>query len=222
MVFFKGLAPSCHTSKKKSENKKCFLLGVLALCSFIEESINPSVQKRFYAGEQYPMGPQSAFPLFSKVTSALHACRAQWILTPHRQHLLNRAEHLVRAWGHTEKWPYKDNCRLHHYLEIKLGCLEIALAQANTQPPTYRYVKAACMEHTELCEQDTCELKQPVGKGWESHRNTTDLSWLAQPNWKCSETQVMHKMQTPGRKGQKASSTSQSELILAELLKNIW
>lgn len=51
MVLFKGLAPSCHMSnqieKNKNKTKRCFLLGVLALCSFMEELVSPSVQKGF-------------------------------------------------------------------------------------------------------------------------------------------------------------------------------
>lgn len=41
--------PHVHPNqgKKKHKTKRCFLLGVLALCSFMEELVSPSVQKGF-------------------------------------------------------------------------------------------------------------------------------------------------------------------------------
>lgn len=66
--------------------------------------------------------------------------------TLQREHLLGGTEHLVRAWGHAKKWPYKDTCKLHQCLKRKLCFSEIALAHADAQPQACACVKAACMQ----------------------------------------------------------------------------
>lgn len=95
MVLSKRLAPSCHISRP-IEKKMCFLLEALALCSFVEESISPSVQKGFQSGEQCPMGSQSAFPLFYKVTSTLHSCSS---VDPHTAKATLAEQNKAPCWG---------------------------------------------------------------------------------------------------------------------------
>lgn len=66
--------------------------------------------------------------------------------TLQREPLLGGTERLGKAWGHTKKWPYKDNCKLHQCLKRKLCFFEIALAHADAQPQACACVKAACVQ----------------------------------------------------------------------------
>lgn len=128
------------------------------------------------------MGPRSAFPLFSKVTSALHACRAQWIPTLDRQHLLNKVEHHVRAWDHAKEWPQKGNYKPHCCLKKKLGFFEIALAHANTQPQACVCVKAACMGTHRTVSRIPASPNNLLGKGKKATETPQTSAGLLSPS----------------------------------------